>query len=127
MTEKELTIQKYMEKLGLTLEEAEKLYADEQADNLPELSAEQKSVVREMTQADRKKETAPRKRTRKIDKDKRLLILRLSDFLVDFILDDNLDLEVEQHGVKIVNPERQIDFSFHGENYRLVLSKPRKN
>lgn len=127
MTEKELTIQKYMEKLGLTLEEAEELYADEQADNLPELSAEQKSVVREMTQADRKKETTPRKRTRKIDKDKRLLILRLSDFLVDFILDDNLDLEVEQHGVKIVNPERQIDFSFHGENYRLVLSKPRKN
>lgn len=127
MTEKELTVQKYMEKLGLTLEEAEELYADEQADNLPELSAEQKSVVREMTQADRKKETAPRKRTRKIDKDKRLLILRLSDFLVDFILDDNLDLEVEQHGVKIVNPERQIDFSFHGENYRLVLSKPRKN
>lgn len=127
MTEKELTIQKYMEKLGLTLEEAEELYADEQADNLPELSAEQKSVVREMTQADRKKETAPRKRTRKIDKDKRLLILRLSDFLVDFILDNNLDLEVEQHGVKIVNPERQIDFSFHGENYRLVLSKPRKN
>lgn len=127
MTEKELTIQKYMEKLGLTHEEAEELYADEQADNLPELSAEQKSVVREMTQADRKKETAPRKRTRKIDKDKRLLILRLSDFLVDFILDDNLDLEVEQHGVKIVNPERQIDFSFHGENYRLVLSKPRKN
>lgn len=127
MTEKELTIQKYMEKLGLTLEEAEELYADEQADNLPELSAEQKSVVREMTQADRKKETAPRKRTRKIDKDKRLLILHLSDFLVDFILDDNLDLEVEQHGVKIVNPERQIDFSFHGEKYRLVLSKPRKN
>ena len=127
MTEKELTIQKYMEKLGLTLEEAEELYADEQADNLPELSAEQKSVVREMTQADRKKETAPRKRTRKIDKDKRLLILRLSDFLVDFILDDNLDLEVEQHSVKIINPERQIDFAFHGENYRLVLSKPRKN
>ena len=127
MTEKELTIQKYMEKLGLTLEEAEELYADEQTDNLPELSAEQKSVVREMTQADRKKETAPRKRTRKIDKDKRLLILRLSDFLVDFILNDNLDLEVEQHSVKIVNPERQIDFSFHGENYRLVLSKPRKN
>ena len=127
MTEKELTIQKYMEKLGLTLEEAEELYADEQADNLPELSAEQKSVVREMTQADRKKETAPRKRTRKIDKDKRLLILRLSDFLVDFILDDNLDLEVEQHSVKIINPERQIDFSFHGEKYRLVLSKPRKN
>ena len=127
MTEKELTIQKYMEKLGLTLKEAEELYADEQADNLPELSAEQKSVVREMMQADRKKETAPRKRPRKIDKDKRLLILRLSDFLVDFILDDNLDLEVEQHGVKIVNPERQIDFSFHGENYRLVLSKPRKN
>lgn len=123
MTEKELTIQKYMEKLGLTREEAEELYADEQADNLPELSAEQKSVVREMTQADRKKETAPRKRERKIDPDKRFLISLLAHTLTDH--DDERFGELPS--VTIINPERQIDFVFNGEKYRLVLSKPRKN
>ena len=115
MTEKELTIQKYMEKLGLTLEEAEELYADEQADNLPELSAEQKSVVREMTQADRKKETVPRKRERKPDKDKRFLISKINDAL-------------HLYGcARMVNPEREIEIIYRGEKYRLVLSKPRKN
>lgn len=123
MTEKEFTIQKYMEKLGLTLEEAEELYADEQADNLPELSAEQKSIVREMTQADRKKETAPRKRERKIDLDKRFLIYLLAHTLADH--DD--ERFGESPSITITNPERQIDFVFNGEKYRLVLSKPRKN
>ena len=123
MTEKELTIQKYMEKLGLTLEEAEELYADEQTDNLPELSAEQKSVVREMTQADRKKETTPRKRERKIDENKRFLIRLLAHTLSDH--DDERFGELPS--VTITNPERQIDFVFNGEKYRLILSKPRKN
>jgi DNA-binding transcriptional MerR regulator len=123
MTEKELTIQKYMEKLGLTLEEAEELYADEQADNLPELSAEQKSVVREMTQAARKKETTPRNRERKIDENKRFLIRLLAHTLSDH--DDERFGELPS--ITITNPERQIDFVFNGEKYRFVLSKPRKN
>jgi DNA-binding transcriptional MerR regulator len=123
MTEKELTIQKYMEKLGLTLEEAEELYADEMADNLPELSAEQKSVVREMTQADRKKETTPRNRERKIDENKRFLIRLLAHTLSDH--DDERFGELPS--ITITNPERQIDFVFNSEKYRLVLSKPRKN
>lgn len=119
MTEKERMIQKYMENLDLSREEAEELYADEQADNLPELSAEQKAVVREMTQADRKKETTPRNRERKIDENKRALINAVEEML------SYSDIQAEN--VIITNPERQIDFVYNGERYRIVLSKPRKS
>ena len=118
MTEKERTIKKYMTNLGLSFEEAEELYADEMADNLPTLSTEQKAVVREMTQADRKKETAPRKRERKIDENKRTLISAMEEMLVYS--------DIQAENLNIINPEREIEFTFHGEKYRLTLSKPRK-
>lgn len=118
MTEKEKTIQLYMSKLDLSREEAEQMWLDEQEDNLPALTAEQKQVVKEMTQADRKIETAPRKRERKPDENKRLLIAAL----VDCLLEANPD---EMEDVSIVNPEREIEFRYCGDRYRLTLSKPR--
>ena len=115
MTEKEKLIQKYMKNLSLTREDAEQMWQDEQDDNLPELTAEQKAVVKEMTQADRKIETAPRKRERKPNEDKRILISALYDCLLD-----------GAEEVSVVNPEREIEFIFNGVKYRLTLSKPRK-
>lgn len=114
MTEKERTIKKYMTNLGLSFEEAEELYADEMADNLPTLSTEQKAVVREMTQADRKKETAPRKRERKPDESKRFLITKINDALHLYAC------------ASVVNPEREIEIIYKGNRYRLTLAKPRK-
>lgn len=122
MTEKERIIKKYMTNLGLSFEEAEELYADEMADNLPTLSTEQKAIVREMTQADRKKETTPRKRERKIDSDKRFLIA----LLVHTLTDHDDERFGEMPDATATNPEREIEFTFHGEKYRLTLSKPRK-
>ena len=61
MNEKEKTIQLYMSKLDLSREEAEQMWQDEQEDNLPDLTAEQKAVAKEMAQADRKKERPPSK------------------------------------------------------------------
>lgn len=119
MTEKEIYINKYMKNLGLTREEAEEMWLDEQTDNLPELTAEQKAVEKEMRQADRAKETAPRKRERKPDENKRLLIAAL----VDCLLEANPD---EMEDVSIINPEREIEFRYCGERYRLTLAKPRK-
>ena len=112
MTEKEKTIQLYMNKLDLSREEAEQMWLDEQEDNLPDLTPEQKAVAKEMAQADRKKESAPRKRERKPDAAKRQLINWLADTI----------------GVAaiITNPEREIEFMFNGERYRLTLSKPKK-
>lgn len=119
MTEKEKTIQNYMKKLDLSREEAEQMWQDEQEDNLPELTAEQKAVEKEMLRADRKKEETPRKRERKPDENKRLLI----NALVDCLLEASPD---EMEDVSILNPEREIEFRYCGERYRLTLSKPRK-
>ena len=121
MTEKEKTIQKYMKNLDLSHEEAEQMWLDEQEDNLPELTADQKAVEKEMRQADRKKESTPRKRERKPDNDKRLLISVLHGFLHDFLFASQDHLYCE-----MTNPEREIEFTFKGNRYRLTLSKPRK-
>ena len=110
---KEETIKKYMEKLDLSFEEALSLWEDEQEDNLPDLTPEQQAVAKEMAQADRKKETTPRKRERKPDKDKRDLIA----FFVDYLMDNQ---------VKVINPERELEFIYNDVKYRLTLSKPRK-
>ena len=118
MTEKEKTIQLYMSKLDLSHEEAEQMWLDEQEDNLPDLTPEQQAVAKEMAQADRKKETIPRKRERKPDENKRLLIAAL----VDCLLEANPD---EMEDVSIINPEREIEFRYCGDRYRLTLSKPR--
>ena len=103
MNEKEKTIQLYMSKLDLSREEAEQMWQDEQEDNLPDLTAEQKAVAKEMAQADRKKESTPRKRERKPDDDKRELIKKLKE-----LLDSTAD-EV----CKVTNPEREIEFNYN--------------
>lgn len=118
---KEENIKKYMEKLDLSFQEALSLWEDEQEDNLPELTPEQQAVAKEMAQADRKKETAPRKRERKPDNDKRLLVSVLHGFLHDFLFASQDHLHCE-----MTNPEREIEFTFKGNRYRLTLSKPRK-
>lgn len=119
--ERDETILRYMHNLGISCEEATQLWQDEQDDNLPELTAEQKAVEKEMLRADRKKEEIPRKRERKPDDDKRLLISVLHGFLHDFLFASQDHLHCE-----ITNPEREIEFTFKGNRYRLTLSKPRK-
>jgi predicted RNA-binding protein Jag len=113
---KEETIRNYMEKLDLSFQEALSLWEDEQEDNLPELTPEQKAVAKEMAQADRKKESTPRKRERKPDDDKRELI-KIFEQLLDGVADEVC---------KVTNPEREIEFNYNGNRYRLTLSKPRK-
>lgn len=121
---KEMQILNYMWKLGLSREEAEQLYKDEEEDNLPELTAEQKKVEKEMRQADRKKETAPRKRERKPDNDKRFLI---DNFVWSLTTDEETNGDnVNAENVIITKPEREIEFDYNGNHYRLVLMKPRK-
>ena len=111
---KEQTIQHYMKKLGIDHDEAEQMWLDEQEDNLPELTEEQKAVEKEMMRADRKKETTPRKRERKADDDKRFLISKINDALHLYAC------------ASVVNPEREIEIIYKGNRYRLTLAKPRK-
>lgn len=117
-----------MTSLAVTEEEAKNIIEtdkliDKGADPFP-LTAEQKEVEKQMRQADRKKETAPRQRERKADADKREIILSLNDFLIDFV--HEYDEDCIDDDVCMTNPERQIDFTFRGKKYRIVLSAPRK-
>jgi DNA-binding transcriptional MerR regulator len=121
---KEKQILNYMQKLGLSREEAEQLYKDEEEDNLPELTTEQKKVEKEMRQADRKKETISRKRERKPDNDKRFLI---DTFIWALTTDEETNGDnVNAENAIITRPEREIEFDYNGNHYRLVLMKPRK-
>lgn len=113
----EKEIQKMMDKLDLTQEEAIQLLRDDADDVSVELTPEQKAVTKEMAQADRKKESTPRKRERKPDKAKQDLIQYLALALHD---NDNVDEWT------ITNYEREIEFLYNGNKYRLTLSKPRK-
>jgi len=115
--DKEKQILNYMQKLGLSREEAEQLYKDEEEDNLPELTADQKKVEKEMRQADRKKETTPRKRERKPDEDKIAIIQQIMLALQH---------DVDGQTINVINPEREIEFDFLSNHYRIVLMKPRK-
>lgn len=114
---KEQTIQHYMKKLGIDHDEAEQMWLDEQEDNLPELTEEQKAVEKEMMRADRKKETTPRKRECKADDDKRHLMNILA-----IAIGYNPDVT----DFTTTNPEREAEFTYKGNRYRLTLAKPRK-
>lgn len=121
---KEMIILNYMWKLGISRKEAEQLYKDEEEDNLPELTPDQKQVEKEMRQADRKKEITPRKRERKPDNDKRFLI---DNFVWALTTDEETNGDnVNADNVIITKPEREIEFDYNGNHYRLVLMKPRK-
>lgn len=114
MAFKESEIQKMMQKLQLTREEAIQLLQDDEDDISVDLTAEQKKVAKEMLQADRKKEKTPRKRERKPNEDKRSLISKFIECLGSL---ETLD---------VVNPEREFVFTYNGEKYRVTLMKPRE-
>lgn len=111
----EKEIQKMMKNLSLTREEAIQLLKDDEDDVSVELTAEQKKVVKKMTQGDRKKETTPRKRERKVDETKKQL---LNDFrvLVEGLGGQTLGMK----------SETELEFWYQGASYNLKLVKHRE-
>ena len=113
----EAEIQKLMKNLDLSREEAIQLLQDDDDDVTVELTPDQQKVANKMMQGDRKKETAPRKRERKPDNDKRHLI-----DLLEIAVGHNPDVT----DFEIVNVEREVMFRYNGTLYRLTLMKPRE-
>lgn len=113
----ESEIQKMMKNLDLTREEAIQLLQDDEDDVSVELTAEQKKVVKKMSQGDRKKETVPRKRERKADDAKRHLMA-----ILEIAIGHNPDVS----DFVFTNAEREATFRYNGELYRLTLAKPRE-
>ena len=92
--------------------------AIDRGEKLFELTQEQKQAEKKMRSVGVRKTTVYRHdtRPRKEDADKRRIITSLADFLNE--------MDWGEPAV-VTNPERQIEFDFHGRKMRLVLSVPR--
>lgn len=105
--------------LGMTEEEAFEAIEDDRridkGEKLFDLPPELEKGAKKARRADRKPNSKPTNRERKEDIDKRTLI----QILVNALAKN----EISEH--EVTNPERQIDFIFHGRKFRIVLSAPR--
>jgi hypothetical protein len=121
-----------MRKLGLTKEEiAEVLEADKMIDQgvkLFEVTAEQEKASKQARQADRKPraydlDNTGGKRNKKADDDKRFLI----DTFVWALTTDTVQNgdNVCAENVNIINPEREVEFTYNERKFKITLSAPR--
>ena len=110
--EKELEIQKHIEHLGITREQAEQLWLEDNTD----FENEEMKGMRERAKQDRRYEKSdkPRKenkREKKLDSDK-----------VKIISDIFNSLRELGYDVNIANPQREITF----DNYSITLTRHKK-
>ena len=107
-----------MKALGMSDEEiADVLRTDKEIDRgakLFELDPELEAGAKKARRAERKT-TAPVKREKKVNPDKREIIQVLDDALCNLV--DNVE--------EITNPEREIIFWYNDVKYKLTLSCPR--
>jgi hypothetical protein len=118
MTHDEI-IENYVSKLGISIEEAEQLLKDEEEDNLPDLTAEQKKIVKSISKSDRKKETTPRVRERKIDADKTDLITVLQTSVAG-------TAKYTPHSIKTINSSREFEFIYNNRKFKVTLTATRE-
>ena len=116
----EALIQKHMKTLKCTRDEAIDIIAcDDEIDGgnkeLFALTDEQKKLVRRITKADKKPDTAkkPTKRERKVNENKKILIEKIAEALADT---ENLS----------VKTETEISFSYNGKAYSVKLTEHRE-
>ena len=107
-----------MKNLDLSREEAIQLLQDDEDDVSVDLTPEQKKVVKKMTQGDRKKETAPRKRERKVDANKAEVFGWVKTML------EGMELNGKVENMTCKN-EAEISFTYNGADYSVKLTKHR--
>ena len=106
---KEKEIQKYMEKLGISREEAEQLWKDDHEDfespEMKEMGLKAKKINR------REKSDAPRKKSvkeRKVDEEKKALL-------------DCYRIVTEGHGAVVTEIKNETEFSFTLNDYHYTV------
>lgn len=121
-----------MRKLGFTDEEiAEVMEADkkiDQGEKLFELTAEQEKASKQARQADRKPkaydlDNTGGKRNKKADDDKRFLIDTFVWVLTTNTVQNGDNVCAEN--VNIINPEREVEFTYNERKFKITLSAPR--
>lgn len=115
MTKQE-QIEKYMKSLGISKEEAEQLWEDDQEDFIGEEGEEMTKKAKEIKRYEKaEKPKGERKpKERKVDLDKKKLLELCEKALEDYVFD------------LTVKTETEISFEFQNENYTLKLTKHRK-
>ncbi len=116
-------IKKLIKNLSITEEEAIQLMEDDKkidkGAKMFELTPEQKKIAKKMTitTSATKVDAYGKKsaRTKKTDNDKSTLIEKIANSIAEL---------TEQ--IEITNPEREINFSFNGRKFKVILSAPRK-
>ena len=117
---KEQEIQKHMQVLGLTREQAEQLWEDDNSDYVSEEMAEMERKAkanRRYEQSD--KPRAKAKREPKIDQEK----VNIIDFIWGCMLNNTHIMQLDD--VEVSNPQREITFRVGENEYSLVLTKHR--
>ena len=117
---KEQEIQKHMQVLGLTREQAEQLWEDDNSDYVSEEMAEierKAKANRRYEQSD--KPRAKAKREPKIDQEK----VNIIDFIWGCMLNNTHIMQLDD--VEVSNPQREITFRVGENEYSLVLTKHR--
>lgn len=117
---KQEEIARYMKKLGLSREEAEQLWLDDnsnvETEEQKELGAKAKKNGTDKVTARKVTDPAGKTRTRekKVDADKRLLMQDLFEMFAS-----------GRQNAVLINPERQIDFEHNGKRYSVTLTQHR--
>ena len=118
-----MTVEELAKRLNISVDEARQVQEDDKridrGEKLFELSPELEAGAKKARQTGTRKVTET-KRERKPDEDKRELIQYLESALEDAFPD--LDLG----NIVLVNPEREMEFTYNGRKYRLTLACPRK-
>lgn len=111
---KEQEIQKNMKVLGISREEAEQLWEDDQNDFIGEEGEEMTRKAKEVKRYEKRdKPRAKAKKERKVDENKKLILDKLHKALETFVKITNVKTETE------------ISFVYNDEEYTLKLTKHR--
>ena len=111
---KEQEIQKNMKMLGISREEAEQLWEDDQNDFIGEEGEEMTRKAKEVKRYEKgDKPRAKAKKERKVDENKKLILDKLHKALETFVKITNVKTETE------------ISFVYNDEEYTLKLTKHR--
>lgn len=111
---KEQEIQKNMRVLGISREEAEQLWEDDQEDYIGEEGEEMTRKAKEVKRYEKgDKPRAKAKKERKVDENKKLILDKLHKALETFVKITNVKTETE------------ISFVYNDEEYTLKLTKHR--
>ena len=128
----EKKIAELVKKLGITEDEARELIEDDKridkGEKLFQLTKEQEQVSKQARQVGKaptvyKLNNEKGKRSKKADNDKRFLI----DAIVWLLTTDaeNCGDNVHAENVEILNPERELTFTYNEKKYKITLSAPR--